>query len=97
MKKNLLITFLFLLIAKLHAQSIISENKEAGAFPIVSATQTASIVFDDKDDSLIQKAAQLFQKDVEMVSGTKANISSSVSSAKNIIVIGSINKSMIIQ
>ncbi|MDB5209009.1 MAG: glycosyhydrolase, partial [Flavisolibacter sp.] len=76
MKKKLLLAYLLFFAAKVHAQNIISEKKLAASFPIVS-DQMAYIVVNDEDDSLVQKAAILFQKDIEMVSGKKPVIVSS--------------------
>ncbi|MDQ3843392.1 MAG: glycosyl hydrolase 115 family protein [Bacteroidota bacterium] len=89
--------FLLLFVTQLHAQNIVTDKKEAGAFALVSADQSATILVDENDDSLVQKAAQWLAKDVEMVTGKKPNARTSVSSAKNIIVIGNIQKSKFIQ
>ncbi|WP_121356240.1 glycosyl hydrolase 115 family protein [Flavisolibacter nicotianae] len=79
-----------------HAQNIISDKAEAGAFPIVSAAQKATIVFDEADDTLVQKAAQLLANDIEMVSGKKLQ-TTSTAATKNIILVGSMGKSRFIQ
>ncbi|MBD0368525.1 MAG: glycosyl hydrolase 115 family protein, partial [Flavisolibacter sp.] len=89
--------FLLLFVTQLHAQNIVTDKKEAGAFALVSADQSATVLVDENDDSLVQKAAQWLAKDVEMVTGKKPNARTSVSSAKNIIVIGNIQKSKFIQ
>ncbi len=96
MKKHLLILVFILLEVNLHGQNIISDKPLTNAFAIISKNKTASIVYDTNDDSLIQKAAQLFQHDIEMVSGQKPQLSSSLPS-QDIILIGSIGKSSFIQ
>ena len=94
------IVFLFCIIfisQNLFAQNFIADKNEKGSFPIVGNTAT-SIYTDKNDDWLIQKAASLFQKDVEMITGKKPEISNaSPLQAKDIIIIGSINGSDLIQ
>jgi hypothetical protein len=76
------------------AQTFITEKIEPGSFPIVTASQTASIYVDENDDWLVHKAATLLQSDIEMVTGKKPAIISSLSpSQQNIIIIGTINGS----
>jgi hypothetical protein len=94
MKKLLLIAFCFSTV-KLTSQTIVIDKYMAGAFPI--ADTKTSILYDNKDDSLIQIAATLFGNDIEMVTGKKPSISSSLSSAKNIIVVGTIQQSAFIR
>ncbi|HEY0039773.1 MAG TPA: glycosyl hydrolase 115 family protein, partial [Flavisolibacter sp.] len=96
MKKIVFICFLFLLQINIVAQTIISEKQTAGSFPIVS-TMAAAILVDAKDDSLVQKAALLFQSDIEKVSGEKGPLGYAVPSSGNVIIVGSINKSGFIQ
>ncbi|HEX8315629.1 MAG TPA: alpha-glucuronidase family glycosyl hydrolase, partial [Flavisolibacter sp.] len=95
--KQLLLCLLFFcgLHVTLPAQNIVTNKKVAGAFPVVS-TEAATIVFDEKDDSLVQIVVELFRKDIEMITGRKPAITSS-KAPKNIIIIGSIAKSAIIQ
>lgn len=93
--KNVLLVFTALLISEgISAQPIITVNATEAAFTIVSSTSVASIYTDESDDVLIQKAALLLQQDIEMVTGKKpAIIHQLFSSAKNIIIIASINNS----
>src|ERR1043166_5173842 len=80
----------------LYSQDFVIE-KQAGAFPLVSSSQAASIYVDENDDWLVHKAASLLQNDIETVTGTKPeNISTLSSPAKNVIIIGTIKKSPII-
>jgi hypothetical protein len=99
MKSFLLLAFaLMLSLPHLHAQSLITEKKEAGSFPVVSASSSTSIFVDGKDYWLVQKAASLFQNDVSKVTGKQPQIISSIpTSAKNIIIIGSLDQSTIIK
>src|SRR5690242_16067328 len=81
----------------LYSQDFVIEKKQAGAFPLVSSSQAASIYVDENDDWLVHKAASLLKNDIETVTGTKPeNISTLSSPAKNVIIIGTIKKSPII-
>jgi hypothetical protein len=94
------IVFLFCIIfisQNLFAQNFIADKNEKGNFPIVANSAT-SIYTDKNDDWLIQKAASLFQNDIEKVSGKKPEIIHAIPSATtNIIIIGSIKNSKLIQ
>src|ERR1043166_4452251 len=73
----------------LYSQDFVIE-KQAGAFPLVSSSQAASIYVDENDDWLVHKAASLLQNDIETVTGTKPeNIFTLSSPAKNVIIIRS--------
>jgi len=92
--------FLFAIIffsQNLFAQNFISNKNETGNFPIVS--KAATPIYTDKNDEwLIQKAASLFQNDVEMVTGEKPEIKNELpGKANSIIIIGSIKGSKLIQ
>ncbi len=81
----------------LYSQNFVSEKNEQGAFPVVTSSQTTSIYVDKNDDWLVHKAASLLQSDIERVTGKKPEIISTLPpTAKNIIIIGSINKSSLI-
>jgi hypothetical protein len=94
---SILISIVFLSALQTTAQKIISEKKISGAFPVAAVNEVATILYDSADDSLIQIVANLLAKDVEMVSGNKPGISTSVDAAKNVILIGSIGRSAMIQ
>ena len=87
---------LFFFFCSSSSQNFITEKKEAGSFPVLSLT-TATKIYTDDDDWLIQKTAALFQTDVEKVTGKKPTIIHQFSAAdKNIIIIGSIDNSSLI-
>lgn len=79
------------------AQSFVSDRKETGAFPIVSNGTATTIYIDEQDHWLVQKAASFLQGDIEMVSGSKPAIASSLPSGNNVIIIGSLDKSNLIK
>src|ERR1043166_1680440 len=97
MSKTFLIIFLLFFAAKLHPQNFITEKNEAGAFPVVTLSQATSIYVDENDDWLVHKAASLLQNDIEIVTGKRPGIISSISySEKKLIIIGTIGKSSLI-
>ena len=100
MKEKLLMVILVSCsFIRLPAQDItIGEKKDPGFFPIVSASGPTSIYVDEKDHWLMQKAAVLLQQDIESLTGQKAQIVSRLpSSAAQIIIIGSLDHSPLIQ
>src|SRR4051812_26195709 len=75
-----------------YAQTFITDKKEPGSFLIASATQPIAIYTDTHDDWLVHKTAELLQHDIEMVTGKKPHMISSLSSSpKQLIIIGTID------
>jgi hypothetical protein len=94
---SIFICILFFFCHKSNSQNFITNKNEPGNFPIVSQNAT-SIYTDENDDWLTQKVASLFQNDIEKVTGKKPNVIHTLpSSEKNIIVIGTIEQSSLIQ
>lgn len=96
-KLNVFISILLLSSITLVAQNPIASKQQPGAFPIVSSREATPLFTDPGEDGLVKKAAALFQQDIEMVSGKKAILSFEKPTAKNIILIGSIEKSAAIK
>jgi hypothetical protein len=97
MRKSIFLLGIIFLTQNLFGQNFISDRNKNGKFPIVSQTAT-SIYTDKNDDWLIHKAVSLFQNDVEMVSGKKPATSDELpSKANNVIIIGSVKGSGLIQ
>ncbi|MEO8171507.1 MAG: glycosyl hydrolase 115 family protein [Sediminibacterium sp.] len=95
-KKWLLLPVVLLSLSQLCAQQFITEKKENSGFSITGAN-AATLIFDDKDHWLVQKAASLLQTDIESVSGKKPTLQNTVSAAgKNAIIIGSADQSSLI-
>lgn len=89
-----------LVIATLHvcfSQTLVTDRNDVTAFNLVTTRETASIVYDAMEDSLVQKVAQLLQSDIEKITGRKPVISPSTAATKNIVIIGSINQSRFIK
>ncbi len=94
---SLYFCFTFLFLLKSYSQNFVIDKSETDAFPIVSNAATV-IYTDENDDWLIQKSASLFQNDIEKVSGKKPEIIHAISpKTTNVIIIGSINNSKLIQ
>jgi Glycosyl hydrolase family 115/Gylcosyl hydrolase family 115 C-terminal domain len=96
MKRKLFIAVLiYFSYVKLPAQEItISEKKATAFFPIVSGLHSPSIYVDAKDHWLEHRAAELLQHDLQMLTGFKPEIISSLpKSADFIIIIGSLDGS----
>ena len=97
MKKTIFLFAITFLTQNLFAQNFISDKNGNENFPIVSNSPTA-IYTDKNDDWLIQKAASLFQNDVDMVTGKKPEVIHELPSKTNrVIIIGSIKGSKLIQ
>ena len=87
----------FFFCCNCYSQNCITEKKEAGSFPIISLTTATKIYTDTDDDWLIQKVALILQTDIEKITGEKPTIIHQLSATdKNIIIIGSIDKSSLI-
>ncbi len=97
-EKILGLAILVLLSSSLHAQNFVVQKNTSKDFPIVTASQATSIYVDENDDWLVHKAASLLQNDIEMVTGKKPEIISSLPlSINNLIVIGTISGSSTIK
>ena len=80
-----------------YTQMVTTKN-EQGSFEISSTTSVTSIYVNTEDHVVIKKAAAFLQGDIESVTGKRPDLSNQFpSAAKNIIIIGSIDRSAIIQ
>ena len=97
MKKKILIIIIAVgLITVGSAQQLISNKNSAGSFPIVSNHSATALYIDSNDYTIVKKTATLFQQDIYSVTGIKPLITNSLSSTKNIIIIGTVGKSALI-
>jgi len=97
MKKALILLFSILIYGNAVAQVVVNNNDNGSGFPIVTATETATVIYDVKDDSLVAIAAKLFIDDVQRVSGKTINVNNKIGADKNIIIIGTVGKSSFIK
>jgi len=80
------------------AQDLVTEKYAPGAFSIASENATATICVDDSDYTLVKKVAGFFQQDIERVTNKRPAVINSLSSpVKNIILIGSVDRSSLIR
>jgi hypothetical protein len=96
MKKILLIVLACLQMVCLFAQQPIFTQNETGAFPIVAGKKATGIYVHANDHWLVQKAAALLQTDIEKVTGVKPDTTHALSQSTNIIIIGSLDQSPLI-
>ena len=62
-------------IPNIYSQVTLSEhNNEENSFTLVSKKEKASLYYDVKDFTVVQKAAQLFKSDIKLVSGKDINV-----------------------
>ncbi|MEQ1796575.1 MAG: glycosyl hydrolase 115 family protein [Lacibacter sp.] len=94
MKKTILLAFLICIsLLKTNAQ-FLSEKKEANSFSLSNAV----IYVDSNDATLVSKSAQLFQQDIERITGKKIPVSyNKTVIGKTVIIIGSLEQSSLIQ
>ncbi len=91
--------FLLVIIPAAFSQSLSAQINPASSRPSNSFDLfDATIYYDAADFPLVQKTVSLFQQDLEMLSGKKPIlVTGKIPSSKNIIIIGSITQSSIIQ
>jgi hypothetical protein len=83
---------------RMQAQQVLTDKPVPGSLGIVSATSNAIICTDAGDYDLVQRSASWLQQDVERVTGQQLNLVTQLpSSAKTVIIIGSIDKSSLVR
>jgi hypothetical protein len=97
MKKTVFAILINFSVSGIFAQQAILFKNEPGAFPIVTPKKATPIYVDANDHWLVQKAAALLQTDIEKVTGHKPDTTHALTlPPKNIIVIGSLDQSPLI-
>ena len=76
--------------------NIVSETRQPGNFPVVSAGQITPLWFDSNDHKGVIRAINDLQIDIERVTDEKPQISSGRTEAKNAVIIGTLGKSALI-
>jgi hypothetical protein len=100
MKKILGLSACLLIAAiKLLAQSsFVTEQRGVGSFVLSAPGESLFLYTNATDYNLVQRAAGWLQEDIERVTGTRPQLVNTLpASAKNIIIIGTIDKSPVIQ
>ena len=96
--KKIVILVALLSYLNTFSQQIIREKKQPGDLAIVSETASANILVDENDHAVVKIAANLLKQDISAVTAKKPSVIHSLpSSAKTLIIIGSIEKSKTIQ
>ena len=83
-KQNLLLLLVFT-VSITRAQEVFTEEKKSGSFEMFSSNGNAPVVFDAQEDSLVHLAAKFFCSDLEMVSGKKPKLSTSLTNGRMIL------------
>jgi hypothetical protein len=96
MKHLLLLVILFWLSFSGTAQYIISGKKTSRSFPIVANHNAATLYVDVNDYAVVKKTTELFQQDIQKVSGKTASIVNKITSSTNLIIIGTVGKSALV-
>jgi len=89
----LILSAVFLPCKNIQAQQIIFDTQGANSFSLTNAV----IYTDAADIELVKRSASFLQQDIETVTGNKLALMNTVASAKNIIIIGSIENSALIK
>lgn len=98
MKKTLVIVLAGFLYQSASGQQIITAEAAGAAFTIANGNTVADIYVDPADHALVNKTAAFFQQDIELITGKKpALVKELPASAKQIILIGSLDKSLVIK
>ncbi|MDP4261460.1 MAG: glycosyl hydrolase 115 family protein [Bacteroidota bacterium] len=100
MYKGIVLPFLIAVYCGISAQAqpLITDKARPGSLAIVSPNDNAIIYADVADFVLVQKSASWLQQDMESVTGKKPTIVSSLpASGKNIILIGTLEKSSLVR
>jgi hypothetical protein len=84
--------------AETSAQDFVTERNATGTFPVVAKNKVTAIYTDDSDYFLVKRSASLLQQDILSVTDKKpAMLNSLASPVKNVIIIGSVEKSGLIR
>jgi hypothetical protein len=85
-----------LVLLKGVAQDLVSARAATGSFPIVSQSGTTALYVDAADHAVVQKTAALLQGDIEAVTGKKPLLTNSKPTTKNVIIIGTLGNSFLL-
>ncbi|WP_207424622.1 glycosyl hydrolase 115 family protein [Desertivirga brevis] len=92
------IVFLLLPFLSFSQITVVNNPQKGSAyFPIVSKASSASIVYSNSENILVEKASEFLASDIEKVTGKKPEISSSGKTGnRNTIIIGTVGKNPLI-
>ena len=96
--KKIVIVVTLLSYLNTFSQQIIRERKQPGDFALVSENTAANILVDENDYAVVKIVANLLKQDISAVTAKKPTVIHGIpSSAKTLIIIGSLEKSKLIQ
>ncbi|MGV3528036.1 MAG: glycosyl hydrolase 115 family protein [Flavisolibacter sp.] len=95
MRKIVCIALLFSFSQSLHAQAEleIREENQPGDFSLVAAGKAAPIIVDAREALPVKTAAELLQKDMENVGGSKPLLLQTAINESNIVIVGTLSHS----
>ena len=97
-RKPWMIFSLLCMVISLQAQQIVSETLVPNSYSWISPGIIPMICSDSNDFTLVRKSVLLLQQDIERVSNIKPGLTNIIpAKAKNLIIIGSIERSTLIQ
>lgn len=76
--------------------SFLTDNKKGGAFPLVTNGNPTDILVSSDDFDGVQRVAKHFQTDLKYVSGSESQLLNSQNDADNLIIVGTLGESPII-
>jgi hypothetical protein len=98
MKKELSLAIILSAWLQMPQAQVITTGRENNSFEIFSPKGHSQVIVDENDFPLVQKAAAFFVQDIDSLSGKSPGLLHSLpSSAKNIIIIGSLDRSSFIR
>ena len=90
--------FQLCLVLSTQAQQIISETRIPNSYPWISPGTSPVIYSDSNDYTLVQKSVLILHQDIERVTNNRPGLTNSIpAKAQNMIIVGSIEKSKLIQ
>ncbi len=82
--------------APFDSESFLTDSKKGGAFPLVANGVPSNILVSSEDFAGVQRVAKHFQTDLQYVSGKQPQLLNTPSDADNLIIVGTLGNSPII-
>jgi hypothetical protein len=97
MKRVYLLLGVFLWCKIIQAQNLVLGQPNAGSFTLASKDMAPVIYVDNKEETLVKKAASFLQTDIEMITGKKPQLihEAKHDASSSLIIVGSLNSPLI--